>query len=311
MVMEKNKILLVDAKKDVLQLGKKILCNMGFNLVIASNAGSVMKMVAVENPRVLIIEADLPGRSGFEISRKLKNDIVTHQISIIISTSSADDGFVKKVIEAGADDFIVKPFDPVVMNARVQMVLERGERERHCNPVTGLADNTLIENNIERKIKEREKFAVCYVDINNFRQYNLKYGFSSGDDVIKTTGKIIKMVLRRFPNHDYCLGHSGENHFVFITDVDIVENVCTRIIETFDEVVPSLYDSVSSKRGYIHMKNRSGKVDKTPLMTLAMGVITNQHRLIEHISVISDVAGELKRYAKTFSDSIFVVDRRK
>jgi len=307
---EKTKVLLLDCDEAVLKESRRLLEDLGFVVITASDAKTALACVAKQNPTVIILDTKLENPSSFEIVKKLKNDIVTYHIPILLSTTLEDDDFVGKALLAGADDFLLKPFNPLVLQARVEMVIERLVRERFCNPLTGLAGNVYIENKIEQKIIAGENFAVCYADINHFRYYNLKYGYVKGDEVIRTTGKVINMMLRRFPSHECFLGHRGADNFVFITPIEIAENVCSRIIDTFDEIIPSLYDSDDSRRRSFQYTSRKGQAIKIPLMTLSIGVVTNQNRIIEHPAVINDIAMELKNYAKTFGDSIFVIDRR-
>jgi len=107
------------------------------------------------------------------------------------------------------------------------------------------------------------------------------------------------------------VGHIGGDDFVVITSAERYEKICLAIIDTFDRMVLDFYDFEDRQRGYIQGETRQGQKVSFPIMTLAIAVVTNQYyRLKSHIQ-IGEIAAELKNYAKSFSHSTLVVNRRK
>jgi hypothetical protein len=82
-------------------------------------------------------------------------------------------------------------------------------------------------------------------------------------------------------------------------------------VEVFDELIPYQYEEEDRARGFFHGKDRRGDVFEVPLMTLSIGVVTNQRRTFSHPAQISELATEMKSYAKTFEGSLYLVDRRR
>jgi len=78
----------------------------------------------------------------------------------------------------------------------------------------------------------------------------------------------------------------------------------------FDTLVPYQYNEQDRRAGYYFGKDRRGQLHRVPLMTLSIGVVTNQHRRFAHPAQVSELATEMKSYAKTQAGSVFVVDRR-
>lgn len=78
----------------------------------------------------------------------------------------------------------------------------------------------------------------------------------------------------------------------------------------FEELIPLQYSQEDRDRGYFYGKDRRGEVFEVPLMTLSIGVVTNERRTFSHTAQISELASEMKAYAKTLHGSIYAVDRR-
>jgi hypothetical protein len=86
--------------------------------------------------------------------------------------------------------------------------------------------------------------------------------------------------------------------------------VCTEIIEVFDTLIPFQYSEPDRRAGYFFGKDRRGQLYRVPLMTLSIGIVTNERRTFTHPAQVSTLATEMKSYAKTLPGSVFVVDRR-
>jgi GGDEF domain-containing protein len=129
--------------------------------------------------------------------------------------------------------------------------------------------------------------------------------------VIQATAKIVSEAVKAQGNEASFVGHIGGDDFVVITSAEKYEKICLAVIDAFDRRVPDFYDLEDQQRGYIQGETRQGQKVSFPIMTLAIAVVTNQyHKLKSHIQ-IGEIAAELKNYAKSFSRSMLVVNRRK
>jgi hypothetical protein len=90
-----------------------------------------------------------------------------------------------------------------------------------------------------------------------------------------------------------------------------MHELCTEIIGQFDRRVPRFYDAGDREKGYIFGKTRQGVEMKFPLMTISIAIVTNVQRRFSNALEASEVAAELKDYAKTFNKSLYVVDKRR
>ncbi len=309
--MAREKILIVDDDPDILDILKLTLGPERYEIMEARNGEEALEKVYQKAPHLVILDYKMPKVDGFEVCRILKKDILLRHLPIIMLTAKGATVDKVRGIEAGADDYVVKPFEPRELAARVKMVLRRTTRDLDANPLTRLPGNISILNEIERKINEKEPFAVCYLDLDRFKVFNDKHGFEQGDRVIRETGRILIRTIQELGARDDFIGHIGGDDFVAITSPKTVDAICGRIIEEFDRVIPHLYSKADQKRGYVTSKDRRGKLSKVPFMSISIGVVTSEARSISHVAEVGEVGAELKAHAKSLKGSNYVKDRRK
>jgi len=191
------------------------------------------------------------------------------------------------------------------------MVLRRTARDLEANPLTRLPGNVSILDELSSRLESKTLFAVCYIDIDKFKSYNDKYGFEHGDEVIRETARILIQATHKTGNPTDFIGHIGGDDFVIVTTPDVVDNLCKKIIADFEKESPSFYNETDRKKGYIIGLDRKGKEQKIPLLSVSIGVVTNEFRNVEHVAQIGEIGAELKSFAKSLERSNYVKDQRK
>lgn len=306
-----KRILIVDDDALIRKAIRKVVENYGYIVSEAKNGFEVLSKVNKELPNLIILDILLPDIDGFKVLAKLKEDINTKHIPVILLSAIEKADEKVKGLYLGAADYITKPFSEAEFGARIEMLLQRTEEEYSASPTTRLPGNISIENAITRRIDRKIPFAVCYCDLDNFKAYNDTYGFSKGDGVIRLTAKVIMSAMKELGNSDDFLGHIGGDDFILITTPDKVEPITKRIIETFDKVIPFYYDKEVREKGYIEAIDRQGRINRFPIMSISIVVVSNIHREIRHIGEVSDIAVELKKLAKMTPGSVVVKDQRR
>jgi hypothetical protein len=89
-----------------------------------------------------------------------------------------------------------------------------------------------------------------------------------------------------------------------------VSDVCAEIVSIFDALIPYQYSEQDRRAGYFFGKDRRGQLHRVPLMTVSIGVVTNERRHFTHAAQVSALATEMKSYAKTLPGSVYSIDRR-
>jgi len=257
-----------------------------------------------------ILILDFAAGKTIDLCKKIRSSFALRYMPIMIILEKLQTIEKVKVIYAGADDYIEKPLESGEILTRIKVNLWRASRDLDANPLTKLPGNVTILKELKNRLQKNDKFCVAYADLNKFKEYNDYYGFECGDNVITFTAASIAEALRECGTDDDFLGHIGGDDFIFITSYDSIKKVCEKIIADFDKNIIRFYKEEDLKRGYIIVKNREGKITASPVLSIALGIATNKRHDIKHVGEIIQIATELKAYAKTFSKSIYTIDRR-
>ena len=304
-------MLLVDDDPDILDVLEITLSEDNYDISKARDGEEALKVIRSRPFDLIILDHNMPKMTGREVCAEIKKDILLRHIPVLMVTGKGEVHDKVCRLEAGADDYIVKPFEPKELLARIRMTLKRSERDLDANPLTRLPGNISIIGELSERIDKKEKFAVCYVDLNKFKAYNDSYGFEHGDDIIKETARILIRAVQEIGTDSDFIGHIGGDDFVVITKVETAEAISGRIIADFDLSAPHFYNETDRENGYILAKDRAGNMQKVPLVSVSIGIVTNELRKIEHVAQVGEIGAELKAFAKSKEGSNYVKDKRK
>ncbi len=304
------RVLIADDDPDIRDVLKLTLSEENYEVIEAQDGEEALNIITTKPLDLVLLDYQMPKMDGREVCAKIKKDLLLRHVPIIMVTGRGDIRDKVGGIDAGADDYVVKPFEPQELLARIRMILRRTERDLEANPLTRLPGNVSILNDLTRRLESKLKFAVCYVDLDKFKSYNDTYGFKHGDEVIKETARILIRTAQQFGNPDDFVGHIGGDDYVLVTTMPMVDNICKSIIDEFEKTVPSFYNETDRKNGYIIGKDRKGEIQKIPLLSVSIGVVSNEYRSIEHVAQIGEIGAELKAHAKRLERSNYLVDKR-
>lgn len=240
--------------------------------------------------------------------------VVTHHISSSINklkeaTERVSEGNFDYDPKITTEDEIGNLSDAFLAMGKRLRKLE--EMYLDASPLTRLPGGIAIETVLKKRIDSKLPIAFCVLDLDNFKAFNDRYGYANGSEVIKETAKIIDNVVKSKGSPDDFIGHVGGDDFVVITTPELMRELSSEIISQFDRRIPDFYDSEERERGYILGKTRQGIEMEFPIMSISIAIVTNEHRqLINHLEA-SEIAAELKDYAKSIPKSVFVVDKRR
>lgn len=308
---EKKLILIVDDDPFISQIISEALISEGYGVEKATDGQEAFEKIVDIVPDLIILDYMMPKLDGPEVCRKLKEDDQLKHVPIIMVTAINDVKEKIRLLEMGAEDYIVKPFDLEELIVRVKVVLRRTqEAGADLNVLTKLPSNVSIVKEMEKRIDSGEKFGICYVDLANFKAFNDRYGFDYGNKIIIALARLMKKVCDDIAIEKYFLGHIGGDDFIAIMPSDKVDHFCSELIDRFDLFIYGYYAPEDQKRGYILTKNRRGDSERFPIMRLRIAVVTNDKRKLLSVGQISSISAELKEKAKLKDKSNYVKDER-
>ena len=282
----------------------------GLRLRSPATTAAVVAATTRARPRVVLLDGREGLREALELTAALKQDAYSAVVPTIIIVSDQSPGAVEAAFAAGADEVLVDAAGGAGdWAARLDAALARSDRDLGVHPSTRLPGAPRIEAEYRRRISTDARFAVCYVDLDHFKEFNDRYGYNHGDRVILILSRILREVVRAHAPSAF-VGHIGGDDFIFNAPFDEFRTCCEDVLAVFNELIPLQYTEEDRERGYFMGKDRRGVLYQVPLMTLSIGVVTNEQRRFTHTAQISELATEMKAYAKTFAGSIYVVDRR-
>lgn len=311
MLQPRPKVLVADDDHNLRQLLMEALPKHKFEVYQAADGNETWDTVKNLRPDIVLLDIMMPGLDGHEICRLMRENPQTRNIPVLMLTARAQLKDKLEGIEAGADDYITKPFDPMELQARIEMHLRRYQRESDMSPITELPGNKAIETALGDWITSERLFAMLYVDLDDFKAFNDYYGFTAGSEVIRMTGGVLREALSTYGSDGDFLGHVGGDDFIILTSIESSELVSKEIIRLFEERIKQHYHPEDLAKGYIVSVDRRGYVMKFPVMTISISIVHNEHRQLTDAAQVGRIAAELKKYAKDLEGSVYVFDRRK
>jgi diguanylate cyclase (GGDEF)-like protein len=245
----KYEILVVDDSPVYRKLVEQILTAQPFTLLFARNGQEALELYRKHSPCMVITDWMMPDLSGPELCQQIRADRSEAYTYLIVMTSSTEKGNVIKALEAGADDYLTKPFDPGEMLARIgvgqriidlnrELAVQRLELEEaaRTDPLTGLPNRRAIEDWASRQLRGSARhgfpFWVVLGDIDCFKSVNDTFGHDAGDIVLKTFADLLKKNTRA---SDMCARLGGDEFLMVLTHVpgQNIEATINRFREQF------------------------------------------------------------------------------
>lgn len=281
----------------------------GFPFMELDTQDAVRALVNRTFPAAMVLDSLDDPEPILTLCREFKGDSFTAIVPLVILAPGSGDDLGAKALAAGADEVITDDISEREHDLRMELVLRRAARDVAVHPTTRLPGTVLIERDIYDRMQSGKGFAVCYADLDHFKEFNDRYGYNSGDKIILLLSKILRDVVRALAPGGF-VGHIGGDDFIFNLPLEYLEPCCDEIIKLFDELIPYQYTEEDRRAGYFLGRDRRGAVHRIPLMTLSIGVVTDQLNSFTHTGQVSELAAEMKSYAKSLPGSKYAVDRR-
>jgi diguanylate cyclase (GGDEF)-like protein len=306
-------LLYADDHEQMRLMVRDLLEASGHEVALAPDGPSALAQLRVREPELLILDVAMPGMSGFDVCRAVKSNPMTARIPVLMLTAESDIDAKVEGFDAGADDYLAKPFNPRELRARVNALVRLVRRESDRNPTSGLPGSRAIDDELARRAERGQPFAVCYLDVDHFKPFNDVFGFAIADAVIRDAGVALQESVTATggalgPEGDFA-GHIGGDDFLLVTTPGRAEPLVREAQRAFRRLVEARVGTETVARGRFTGLDRQGMLREFPLATLTAVVL-----LVDAVRWRSSVdlgvrAADAKRRAKATGAGTVLVER--
>lgn len=262
-------------------------------------------------PDIIIIDEDNLKRNTIDVCKMIRSYNDNTITPIIVISSNVDKGHRLEILKSSVEYFIEKPFDEQYLYYTIKNLIRLMQTNRRISPLTGLPGNVQIQIELKKRLLRKRNFAVLYLDLDNFKEYNDIYGFIKGDEVIKYTARNVLKIIHQYNLEETFVGHIGGDDFVAIVSQTDYEKLCQDILINFENGIEKYFSKEDIERGYLEVANRKGIIEQFPLTALSIGVVTVEPGEYQNILEIGEIGAQVKHIAKTQIGNSYAINRRK
>lgn len=265
------KVLIVDDSPTIRTALRGLVEKMGHSVIEVEDGREALQSYRRDKPDLVLIDVMMPVMDGYEAARQMREIRPDEWVPIIFLSSKEADQDLDRAIEAGGDDYLVKPVSFVVLNAKIR-ALQRIESTRvklletsrelaaanrelenlsRQDSLTGIANRRYFDSylltEIKRASRDREPLSLILADVDNFKAFNDCYGHQAGDDCLRHVATALKSVGKR--PADLAARYGGEEFAIVLpgTTVEGAVDVAKSLVRAIEGMsIPHARSGVSN-----------------------------------------------------------------
>lgn len=254
------KLLIIEDDLDVADMLTAYFQVQGYEVQTANWGEDGIRLCQMSRPDLVILDIRLPDIDGFEVARRLRQNIQTARIPIIFLTEKRERADRLHGLELGADDYITKPFDLQELRLRVRNSLRRARMGPLANPVTNLPEGPVVDQRLQETLESDQPWALIGVSLRHLDVFRDRYGFIAADDVLRAITLMLQNAVRDMGNHDDFIGHLSATDFLIISTPDRLPDLETRIRERLAQSIDYFYPLQDRETGNFGPRKLSAHV---------------------------------------------------
>jgi EAL domain-containing protein (putative c-di-GMP-specific phosphodiesterase class I)/DNA-binding response OmpR family regulator len=294
-------VLIADDDRSIVELLKHILKPLGCNFVIARDGAEAIHLAQDFLPDVALLDVQMPKRTGWDVCQALKGVARTSAIAVVLITARGDVRDRLTGLQVGADDYLVKPFNPDEVTRRVSALIEQRKRSvvaptegdaAHSlytvlnDPATGLATVPLALDEVRELLIENEELGIMFVDIEQFELIEEEFGWAFFDEFLRRVAEVLsEEVKRHFAKSIIVSNRVGSSSFYVFFDPSVAEDKLEQETQSIhDQLVQSLKDRFPNVRsGEVGFFVGASQIDYRPQIRLERQIYRGMQRAADAV----------------------------
>jgi len=260
-----SRILLIDGNPDNGHLIPIALAAQGHDVQLAVKGSDGLAAAQEKAPSLVLLAVSLPDQPGLDVFRALRSRARTSHVPVLFLAGRTESGQQNTILQAGADDFIVEPFDMDIVGLRIRNAIKRAERDGLHHPHTGLPTGEAIHERVRALSEELGWYKIDFA-IENFAAFRDVYGFMSGQEVVRFAADLIDEMVRAHGLPDDFVGHRADGEFTIITRATNGPTLREQLESRFNERILAFYTFTEREQGYVEVDDGSGGKAQKSLM---------------------------------------------
>jgi PleD family two-component response regulator len=292
-------ILFADDDADMRLLVAEVLGAHGHQVRVAPDGRDTLVQIRVALPDVAVLDVRMGTPDGVDVCRAVRAEPAIAHLPILLLTGENQPDDRLRGFDAGADDYLGKPFDPRELVARVEALIRRSRRDLERNPTSGLPGGHVIREEIERRLAAGQEVALCYFDVDHFKPFGDRFGFATGDLAIRAVAEAISGA--GWSAGDF-VGHVGGDDFVAVSGrSDAAQLALAAQLAAGERIAGLVSDQVRAEGSYVS-RDREGRAGRFPLPRVSVAVLHLAAGTSAGAVELGGRIAELKRAAKHSDD---------
>jgi PleD family two-component response regulator len=288
--MNSYRLLMVEDDAGVAGTLRDYFAKQGYQVTHVTQGREALDYCNRQLPDLVLLDTTLPDVDGYTVCRELRAATRTSLLPIVfLSEERSLDNRVAG-LEAGADDYVAKPFDIDELHLRIKAAIRAHQHFSMTDPKTNLPSGRLIEEQLRNLVRAAD-WTLLYIGVDNVAPFNTEYGFVAGDEALRFAGNVIQDTVTQFGTLDDFVGRASNEVFLVITKSGRVPILVDELREHFGAGVQLYYEAEHRERGGIEQPDGS----LAPLMGFSIGVVSDKDGPFYDIQEITQAAAKKRR----------------
>ncbi len=217
----------------------------GYLCIRARDGEEALHATKMHQPDLLVLDVMMPKMDGRQVAAKLKSDVLLSKVPILMLTALGDVESKVDGLDAGADDYMAKPFDLRELAARIRALIRANQRERDRNALTDLPGSFGVDRHIQECLARNEEIALVQIGVHGFSDNVMGQDLSASEAFIKSFANFLITAVRTKTGY---LAHLGGTDFVAACSVANFSDMMDEMIRGFDKGVGQWIDQSGDLR---------------------------------------------------------------